>query len=248
MSRLTHGPGCVKAPTIWAKGERDKPTNYRPISICTCFSKIFEGLLYKSINNFLNKHKVIINSQYGFQNKVSTNHSFVDVITNSYENINFNQFTDLVLLDFTKAFDSVNHDILLLKLQHYGIRGSENQLIKSFLSRKQFVSIKGAKSKLLQNNYGVPQGSILGPLLFLLYVNDMPWAVSCRPILFADDICLIFSAPNLAFHTTIMNKELQSQSIRFDSNKLTVNPFKSNFLIVPPKLNKPFPQTNVFLK
>ena len=98
------------------------------------------------INNFLNKHNVIINSQYGFQNKISTNHAFVDVITHSYENINFNQFIGLVFLDLTKGFDSVNHDILLLELEDYGIRSLANQLIKSFLSRKQFVSIKGAKS------------------------------------------------------------------------------------------------------
>ena len=121
------------------------------------------------------------------------------------------------------------------------------QQIKSFLSRKQFVSIKGAKSKLLQNNYGVPQGSILDPLLFLLNVNDMPQAVNCMPILFVDDTCLIFTVSNPASLTTIMNTELQNLSIWFDFNKLTVNPSKSNLLIIPPKLNKPFPQTNVFL-
>ena len=131
----------------------------------SCFSKIFEGLIYKHVNNFLNKNNVIINTQYGFQNKVSTNHAFVDVMTYSYDNINCNQFIGLVFLDRTKAFDSVNHDILLLKPQHYGICGSANQLIQLFLSCKQFISIKGAKSKLLQNNYGVPQGLILDPHL-----------------------------------------------------------------------------------
>ena len=114
------------------------------------------------MNNFLNKHSVIINTQYGFPNKVSTNHAFIDVITNSYENINSNQFTSLVFLDITKDltllsyllnFNSINHDIFLFKLQHYGIRGSVNKLIQAFLSCRQFVSIKGAKSKLLQNNY-----------------------------------------------------------------------------------------------
>ena len=92
---------------LFEKGERDKPTNYRPISILTCFSKIFEGLLYKRVNNFLNKRNVIINSQYGFESKVSTNHAFVDVITHSYDNINSNQYTGLVFLDLTKAFDPV---------------------------------------------------------------------------------------------------------------------------------------------
>ena len=178
--------------------------------------------------------------------KVSTNHSFVDVITHSYDNINSNQFTGLVFLDLTKAFDSVNHDILLLKIEHYGMRGSANQLIISFLSRKQFVFIKGAKPNLLQHNYGVPQGTIFGPLLYLLYVNDMPQAVNCMPILFANNTCLIFIVPNLASLTTITNKELQNLSIWFHSNKLTVNPSKSNFLIILPKLNKSFPHTNFF--
>ena len=161
------------------------------------FFRIFEGLIYKRLKHFLNKHNLIINSQYGFQSKVSTNHAFVDVITNSYNNINSNQFTGLFFLDVTKSFDSVNHVILLLKLQNYDIRGSANQLIQSFLSRKQFVSIKSAKSKLLQNNYGVPQGSIFGLLLFLLYINDMPQAVNCMSILFADNTCLVFSTTNL---------------------------------------------------
>ena len=119
----------AKIVPIFKKGESDKFTNYRPISILTCFSKIFEGC----VNNFFNKHNIIINTQYGFQNKVSINRAFVDIITNSYENINSNQFTSLVFLNLIKALDSVNHDILLLKLQYYCIRGLANQLIQSFL-------------------------------------------------------------------------------------------------------------------
>ena len=87
---------------ISKKGERDKPTNYRPIPIFTCFSRIFKGLIYELEINFLNKHSVIIKTQYGFQNKVSTNHAFVDIITNSYDNKNSNQFTGLFFLTLLK--------------------------------------------------------------------------------------------------------------------------------------------------
>ena len=232
---------------IFKKGERDKPTNYRPISILSCFTKIFEKIIYKRLINFLNKHNVIQKTQYGFQKNISTNHALIDVITNSFDNINNNLYTGLVFLDLTKAFDTVSHDILLHKLDHYGIRGKTNDLIQTFLQRKQFVSVNGVNSNVLANNYGVAQGSTLGPLLFLLYINDLPSSVNCVPRFFADDTCLVYSSSNPSTLNTAINQDLKNISQWFKANKLTVNPSKSNVLIIPPKLNKTVPNMNFFL-
>ena len=232
---------------IFKKGERDKPTNYRPISILSCFTKIFEKIIYKRLINFLNKHNVIQKTQYGFQKNISTNHALIDVITNSFDNINNNLYTGLVFLDLTKAFDTVSHDILLHKLDHYGIRGKTNDLIQTFLQRKQYVSVNGVNSNVLANNYGVAQGSTLGPLLFLLYINDLPSSVNCVPRFFADDTCLVYSSSNPSTLNTAINQDLKNISQWFKANKLTVNPSKSNVLIIPHKLNKTVPNMNFFL-
>ena len=183
---------------IFKKGDRQSPTNYRPISILTCFSKIFEKLIHIRLNKFWTKHKVLTTTQYGFQAKLSTTHALLDVITSSFENIKDNLCTGLILLDLAKAFDTVSHDILLSKLDHYGIRGTAKDLLQSFLKRKQFVFANGCKSNIENNNYGVAQGSTLGPLLFLVYANDLPSSVNCIPRLFADDTCLVYSEKKTA--------------------------------------------------
>ena len=151
---------------IFKKGKKDDPSNYRPISILTCFSKIMEKIIYKRLMFFLNEHKLIQKNQFGFQSNVSTSHALVDVVSSCFDNINDNLFTDLIFLDLTKAFDTVNHEILLHKRDHYGIRGQANNLLCAFLKRRQYVSINNNVFPPLCNNMEVPQGSILGPLLF----------------------------------------------------------------------------------
>ena len=118
-------------------------------------------------------------------------HTTVDVITTAYVHISNHEYTGLILLDFKKAFDTVAHSILLYKLEHYGIRGVANKLLKSFLSdRFQFVSHHNSSSDILINKFGVLQGSTLCPLLFLIYINDIPNALNSNSRLFADDTCL----------------------------------------------------------
>ena len=218
----------AKINPIFKKGDRQSPTNYRPISILTCFSKIFEKLIHTRLTKFWTKHKVLTTTQYGFQAKLSITHALLHVITSSFENIKDNLFTGLTLLDLAKAFDTVSHDILLSKLDHYGIRGTAKDLLQSFLKRKQFVFANGCKSSIENNHYGVAraQGSTLGPLLFLIYVNDLPSSVNCTRILFADDTCLVYSEKKQQRLSEIINADLQKIFEWFKANKLTVNPSK----------------------
>ena len=155
-----------------------------------------------------------------------------------YDNINFNQY-GVVLLDFKKAFDAVSHSVLLHKLQHYGVRGPSLDLLQSYLDqRKQFVSIVNASSQIASISFGVPQGSTLGPLLFLIYINDLPNAVNCIPRLFADDTCLISRNFNLFKLESDINEDLVKIYKWCLANKVTINPVKSSALIIPPKITK----------
>ena len=158
------------------------------------------------------------------------------IITSTYDNIENQVFTGLVLLDLAKAFDTVDHDILLQKLHHYGIRRIANNYFRSFLkNRTQLVSIDNENSTPQFNNIGVPQGSTLGPLLFLIYINDLPNCINSTPRLFADDTCLMINM------LLLLEKNLESEINKvFDgmiANKLTLNTSKSNPLIINPKRN-----------
>ena len=165
-------------------------------------------------------------------------HAVLNLITATYDNIKDNTYTGILFLDLTKAFDAVCHQNLSGKLEHYGIRGPCLQVLNSFLKRKQFVSLNGVNSELQSNTFGVPRGSLLSPLLFLLYVNDLPNALLGTPTLFADDICLMLKHSN--FFTLQSNLKYQASCLIdwCKSNKLTINPQKCHVLLIPPKLNK----------
>ena len=140
-------------------------------------------------------------------------------------------------MDFTKAFDTVSHEILMHKLNHYGIREPAYGLIASYLSRRnQLVVVNNTQSSLTLINIGVPQGSMLGPLLFLIYVSDICNATNCNPRLFADDACFVLSdiSPKALEHC---NAELHNLLSWCGANKLQINPNKSFAIIIPPKIN-----------
>ena len=190
-------------------GPTHKTTNYRPISILSPFSKIFEKIIYNRLNNYFSTHNVLAKEQFGFRTKHSTNHVISDV-TNKLQNLRDNNYsTCLILLDLSKAFDTVNHKILLNKLEKYGIRGNSLTLIRSYLTnRKQTVHINNTYSLQQTLTCGVPQGSILGPLLFSIYINDLPKASKFETRLYADDTALMLSEVKINELNENVNREL----------------------------------------
>ena len=182
----------AKVIPIYKAGVTTDVNNYRPVSVLPCLSKVFEKLLLKRLNSFFEKNDIIQPDQYGFRQKHSTVHALMHTVTRCYDAMNEKFFSSLIMVDLRKAFDTVCHKKLLKKLDHYGIRGIVNELISNYLfNRKQYVYLNGVRSSLQPINIGVPQGSILGPLLYLIYVNDLPNCLECIASLYADDTCMI---------------------------------------------------------
>lgn len=190
-------PGDWKAARIspvFKKGNRLSPQNYRPISLTSSCCKLIEHIIATQIVNFLDQHSILTQFQHGFRKGYSTVTQLVTVIHSFALNLDNNRQTDIIFLDFSKAFDRVPHDKLIQKLKRIGLPDILVNWIAEYLTnRSQFVAINDHRSPSLHVSSGVPQGSVLGPLLFLIYINDIVNVITptVQIRLFADD-CVLF--------------------------------------------------------
>ena len=220
-------------PIFKDKGSDLDHTNFRPISLLSNINKIIEKIMHERLYSFLEVHHCIYQLQFGFRNGHSTTHALLDMTEEIRKHIDNNKFAVGVFIDLQKAFDTVDHEILLQKLHHYGIRGTANNWFRSYLTnRQQFVSIDGENSTLKPMSHGVPQGSVLGPLLFLIYINDLHNAIKySKTRHFADDTNLLIANSSMKKIKKQLNIDLKILTAWLKANKISLNASKTEILI-----------------
>ena len=217
---------------IHKSGRADLCDNYRPISLLSTLSKILEKIVSIQLVNHLEINKLIYKHQYGFQRHKSTEHNLIHLSNFVTTAINENKYCIGVFLDLKKAFDVCSHSILLKKLKKLGVSGLALKWFKSYLSdRKQCVDVNGKISSTKNIPISVLQGSILGPILFLCYINDLPGSTLLYTLLFADDTACLASGTNLPDLINHVNTELNKIAIWFRANKMAVNADKTKYII-----------------
>lgn len=217
---------------LFKKGDKLLTSNYRPISLLSTVGKVFERIVFKHIFNHLISNNLLYKYQSGFIPGHSTVHQLIEIYYRICMSMDDKCFTSLVLCDISKAFDRVWHIGLLTKLNAYGIRGKLHDWFNSYISdRKQSVFVNNTSSPLGHTNAGVPQGSVLGPLLFLIYVNDIADNLISLSRLFADDTSLSFSSLSPYTIEDIMNTDLETISAWSKQWLITFNPQKTKAMI-----------------
>ena len=221
-----------KITPIFKKGDAQLLENYRPVSTLPIFGKIFEKIIYERLYSFFISQNIMNPQQFGFMKGHSTSHALnfsIDLIERSLAN---HMHVLAIFIDFSKAFDTIDHKVLLHKLWHYGIRGSAHSLLQDYLSKRtQYTNISNEESDKALVVYGVPQGSVLGPLLFLIYINDL---IECTDqasfVLFADDTNVFVAGVTYNEAVEKANDILSYISHYTRANKLHINLDKTCFM------------------
>ena len=228
---------------LYKKGNHYLANNYGPISLLSSFNKIFEKLICRQLVNFLEKNNILFQYQLDFRKMHSTTLALIEITDNLRKFLNDGNYALSLFIDLTKALDTLDHEILLYKMNNYGIRGHANRFFRSYLTgRKQFTSINGIQSTLRDVQCGVPQGSVLRPIMFLIYINDLHTVIGTEHTrLFADDASIILCNKNF---TDLIDacKEKYKHIIKWCyDNKLTINHDKTCFILFHTK-NKSVPR------
>ena len=223
----------AKVVPIHKKQSKIVYSNYRPMSLLFILEKILEKLMRNKIFKFLNDNNSIYPLQFVFRQKFSTTHALISLTEDIRKNIDEGNIGCGIFVDLQKVFDTVEHDISLAKLEHYGIRGPANKWFRSYLSnRKQYVSINDHESSLASVLYGVPQDSVLGPLLFLIYINDLNQAIRfCKVHHFADDTNLLHFNKSVVKLNKLVNQDMKILTVWLSANKISLNVEKTELVI-----------------
>ena len=244
---LTHLFNCSlrtgKIPQEWKaanvtpvpkKGRKEDVNSYRPVSVLPVIAKVFEAVVHRQLYQYLEENQLLDSAQSGFRPM----HSSLDALLKTTDDwrraLDRNKIVGAVFIDLSKAFDSIDHELLLCKLDKYGVQGNELQWFRNYLAdRRQRVTVNGAMSSWRPVSRGVPQGSILGPLLFCLFVNDMPGSVgSCTVGLYADDTMLYHCSKDLSDLEDSLQDNLDGIARWIDDNGLKMNMKKTQVMFL----------------
>ena len=236
-------PTLLKTAEVIAIRKKDSKsnfTNYHPISLLSNLDKILEKLIHSRLSTFLNTKDIIYPLQFGFRQNYSTSYALIHLTETIKEALGQGKYGCGIFVDLQKAFDTVNHNILLGKLKHYGIKGVAYSLFESHLKdRKQYVSINGYNSKYLSISLGIPQGFVLGPLLFLIYINGLNTAVKhCKAHRFANNTNLLNINDSIKKLNKAVNSGLRNLKNWLNANKISLNVSKTELILFKPKMKK----------